>query len=93
MKTDTLLRDAYAARNALFSGRDATIDAMSKRLGINRAILSAYLRLTYLAPDIVRDLIKGRRTEGLTPTGLILLCKDLPHDWTLQRALFGRDTA
>lgn len=87
-----LLRDAHATREALLSGRDETIDAMSQRLGINRDILSAHMRLTHLAPDIVRALVLGRPAEGLTPAGLLALCKDLPHDWLLQRIVLGLET-
>ena len=88
----TLLRDAHATRDALMSGRDETIDAMAQRLGIKRDILSAQMRLTYLAPDIVRALVLGRPAEGLAPAGLLALCKDLPHDWQLQRAALGLET-
>ncbi len=87
-----LLRDAHATRDALMSGRDETIDAMAKRLGIKRDYLSAHMRLTYLAPDIVRALVAGRHPEGLTPAGLLSKCKDLPHDWQLQRAVLGIET-
>jgi DNA invertase Pin-like site-specific DNA recombinase len=87
-----LLRDAHASRDALMSGRDETIDAMAQRLGIKRDILSAQMRLTYLAPDIVRALFFGRPAEGLTPAGLLSLCKDLPHDWLLQRTVLGVET-
>ena len=87
-----LLRDAHATRDALMSGRDETIEAMAQRLGIKRDILSAQLRLTYLAPDIVRALVLGRPAERLTPAGLISLCKDLPHDWQHQRTVLGLET-
>jgi hypothetical protein len=87
-----LLRDAHATRDALMSGRDETIDAMAQRLGIKRDYLSARMRLTYLAPDIVRVLVAGRHPEGLTPAGLLSMCKDLPHDWQLQRAALGLET-
>ena len=87
-----LLRDAHATRDALMSGRDETIDAMAQRLGIKRDLLSAQMRLTYLAPDIVRALVLGRPAEGLTPAGLVALCKDLPHDWQHQRTVLGLET-
>ena len=87
-----LLRDAHATRDYLMSGRDETIDAMANRLGIKRDYLSAHMRLTYLAPDIVRALVAGRHPEGLTPAGLLSKCKDLPHDWQLQRAVLGIET-
>jgi len=87
-----LLRDAHAIRDALISGRDETIDAMAQRLGVKRDTLSAQLRLTYLAPDIVRALVLARPAEGMTPAGLLSLCKDLPHDWQLQRTVLGVET-
>ena len=52
-------------------------------------ILARHTCLAYLAPDIVRALVLGRPAEGLTPAGLLSLCKDLPHDWLLQRAVLG----
>jgi hypothetical protein len=87
-----LLRNAYATRDALMTGRDATIDAMAQRLGVKRDYLSAHMRLTYLAPGIVKDLVDGRQPEDLTPARLVSLCKDLPHDWPLQRAVLGIET-
>ena len=87
-----LLRNAYATRDALMSGRDATIDALAQRLGVKRDYLSAHMRLTYLAPLIVKDLIEGRQPEGLTAARLLSICKDLPHDWQLQRAALGIET-
>jgi hypothetical protein len=43
--------------------------------------LTSLVRLSYLAPDIVRALLKGRLPIELTPTRLLRLSKDLPHDW------------
>lgn len=87
-----LLRNAYATRDALMTGRDATIDVLAQRLGVKRDYLSAQMRLTYLAPGIVKDLFEGRQPEALTAARLVSLCKDLPHDWQLQRAILGIET-
>ena len=84
-----LLRDAHATRDALMTGRDETIDAMAQRLGVKRDYLSAHMRLTYLAPGIVRELVEGRQPAEPTPARLLSLGKDLPHDWQLQRAALG----
>ena len=86
-----LLRNAYATRDALMSGRDATIDALAQRLGVKRDYLSAHMRLTYLAPGIVKNLFEGRQPEDLTAARLVSLCKDLPHDWQLQRKFLRFD--
>ena len=87
-----LLRNAFATREALMSGRDATIDALAQRLGVKRDYLSALMRLTYLAPGVVKDLFEGRQPEALTAARLVTVCKDLPHDWQLQRSLLGLET-
>ncbi|MBS0251252.1 MAG: recombinase family protein, partial [Proteobacteria bacterium] len=87
-----LMRNAHATREALMTGRDITIDAMAHRLGIKRDYLSMHMRLTYLAPDIVRALMLGRYPPELTPARLLSLSKDLPHDWQLQRTVLGFDT-
>lgn len=87
-----LMRDAHATRVALMTGRDATLDAMARRLGIKRDYLSVHMRLTYLAPDIIRAFLSGRYPPELTPTRLLSLCKDLPHDWQLQRTVLGFET-
>lgn len=87
-----LLRDAHATRDGLMTGRDETIDAMARRLGVKRDYLSAHMRLTYLAPDLVRALASGRYPPELTLARLLSICKDLPHDWQLQRAALGFET-
>lgn len=34
----------------------------------------------------------ARADGGTTPADLLALCKDLPHDWLLQRAVLGIQT-
>jgi hypothetical protein len=91
-KMAVLICDAHATRDALMTGRDETIDAMARRLGVKRDYLSAHMRVTYLAPDIVRVLLSGRYPSDLTPARLLSFCKDLPHDWQIQRAALGFET-
>jgi DNA invertase Pin-like site-specific DNA recombinase len=80
-----LIKDAFAIRIQLLSGSDDSIEAMSGRLGMNKCRLTSLIRLSYLAPDIVRALLEGRQPIELTPTRLLRLSKDLPHDWSEQR--------
>ena len=49
---------------------------------MNKCWLTSLIRLSYLAPDIVRALLEGRQPIELTPTRLLRLSKDLPHDWS-----------
>jgi site-specific DNA recombinase len=40
---------------------------MTERLGITKGRLASLIRLSYLAPDIVRALLDGRQPIELTP--------------------------
>ena len=80
-----LIAEAFAIRNQLLSGSDASIEAMSGRLGINKCRLTSLVRLSYLAPNIVRALVAGRQSDAPTPRRLLRLSRNLPHDWSEQR--------
>src|SRR5207302_7063742 len=54
-----LINDAFTIRIQLLSGSDDSIEAMSGRLGMNKCRLTSLIRLSYLAPDIVRALLEG----------------------------------
>jgi site-specific DNA recombinase len=84
-----LIKEAFAIRNRLLSGSDDSIEAMSARLGTNKFRLTSLVRLFYLAPGIIRALLAGRHPIALTPTRLLRLSKDLPHDWQEQRRFLG----
>jgi hypothetical protein len=45
--------------------------------------------LSYLGPEIVRALLAGSQSNALTPSRLLRLSKDLPHDWKEQRCFLG----
>jgi site-specific DNA recombinase len=76
-----LIKEAFAIRNQLLSGSDDSIESMSGRLTMNKGRLTSLVRLSYLAPDIVRAFLAGRQPIALTPTALLRLSKDLPDDW------------
>jgi site-specific DNA recombinase len=84
-----LIKDAFTIRIQLLSGSDDSIEAMSGRLGMNKCRLTSLIRLSYLAPDIVRALREGRQPIELTPTRLLRLSKNLPDDWKEQRRFLG----
>ena len=84
-----MIVEAFSIRKQLFSGADDSIEAMTQRLGAGKGHLTALVRLSYLAPDIVRALLEGRQPIELTPTRLLRLSKDLPHDWREQRRFLG----
>jgi hypothetical protein len=79
-----MIAEAFAIRNQLLSGSDDSIEAMSGRIGMNKCRLASLNRLSYLAPEIVGALLAGRHPIELTPTRLLRLSKNLPHDWKEQ---------
>ncbi|PWB89702.1 recombinase family protein [Methylocystis sp. MitZ-2018] len=84
-----LIREAFSRRTQLLIGPDGSIEAMIERLGIARGRLSSLVRLSYLAPDIIQAILAGRQPVELTPTRLLKLSRDLPHDWKGQRTFLG----
>ena len=84
-----LIKDAFTIQIQLLSGSDASIEAMSGRLGMNKGRLTSLIRLSHLAPEIVGALLAGRHPIELTPTRLLRLSKNLPHDWKEQRRFLG----
>jgi site-specific DNA recombinase len=84
-----LIKEAFSIQNQLLSGSDDSIEAMSARLGMNKFRLTSLVRLSYLAPGIIRALLEGQHPIALTPTRLLRLSKDLPHDWQELAVSFG----
>jgi site-specific DNA recombinase len=84
-----LVARAMSARNMLLSGCDDSIDAMAVRLSVRRDYLAVLVRLSYLSPEIVRAILAGRHPVELTPTRLVALSRNLPHDWREQRRFLG----
>jgi site-specific DNA recombinase len=84
-----LIAEAFRIRSQLLSGSDDSIEAMTERLGTGKGRIASLCRLSYLAPDIARALLEGRQPIELTPTRLLRLSKDLPHDWREQRQFLG----
>jgi site-specific DNA recombinase len=62
---------------------------MSARARMNKFRLTSLVRLSYLSPDVIRALLAGRHPFELTPTRLLRLSKELPHDWLEQRHFLG----
>jgi hypothetical protein len=84
-----LIKQAFAIRNQFLSGSHDSIEAMSGRLGMNKGRLTSLVRLSYLGPEIVRALLAGSQSNALTPSRLLRLSKNLPHDWKEQRCFLG----
>ena len=84
-----LLGDAFSIRDELLSGSDQSIEAMSRRLNLSKGYLTTRVRLTYLAPAIVRLILAGQHPTDLSPTRLLAKSQTLPHDWAEQHRHLG----
>ena len=85
----SLIARAIATRNMFLAGRDDSIDAMASRLGVRRDYVAVLVRLSYLSPEIIGAILAGQQPVELTPTRLVMLSRNLPHDWQEQRRLLG----
>jgi site-specific DNA recombinase len=85
----SLIARAVTTRNILLACRDDSIDAMAERLAVRRDYLAVLVRLSYLSPEIIRAIAAGEHPIELTPTGLVALSRNLPHDWQEQWRLLG----
>ncbi|MGH6951704.1 MAG: recombinase family protein, partial [Vitreimonas sp.] len=74
-------------REQLLSGAYATSSVLAREEGQTQTSLHRFVRLAYLAPDLIGEILDGRQRPGLT---LDQLCRaDLPLDWAAQRRLFS----
>lgn len=86
-----LLQDAFAARQTLLADTDESLNAIEARLGTSKGHMTSLTRLSYLSPEIVREIFDGGQPINLGVKRLIGLSKDLPHDWLAQRSYLGFD--
>lgn len=85
----SLIARAMEVRNSFIHGADDNSKSMASRLSLRRDYLAVLLRLSYLSPEIIRAILVGQHPVELSPTRLIELSKNLPHDWREQRQFLG----
>jgi len=81
------LAKGWRWRSLLLSGAYANSSALAEAERMTQTALHRYLRLAYLAPDLMREILEGRQRPGLS---LDQLCRsELPLSWEAQRRLFS----
>ena len=70
----------------LESGKVASMKELAEMEKLDGSYVSRILRLTLLAPDIIRSILDGRQPESLT---LADLMEPLPMLWREQRERLG----
>jgi site-specific DNA recombinase len=83
------LKEAFAARQALLADTSETLNEITARTTKSKGRLTALMRVSYLAPDIVSDILAGRQPPELSVKRLVRTSQNLPLDWGGQRAFLG----
>jgi site-specific DNA recombinase len=83
-----LLRDAHAMRTAVIA-LDGDPDGETAWHTTYRARRIALIRLSYLAPKVVKTILSGRQPPELSAKRLMVLSKDLPYAWAEQLGYLG----
>ena len=80
------LRKALNWNQALMSGKTTSMTELARIEDVSPRQITHIIKLAYLAPDIMGDIIKGNIPVTLS---LNRLKKTIPLDWDEQRDLFG----
>jgi len=91
---ETLIRSVARAHHwfeQLKAGQARSIRDIAEREQLSTSYVMRYLRLAFLAPDIVEAILDGRQPPGISVRKLTNN-KQLPSDWTEQRQLLGFPT-
>lgn len=80
-----VLQEAFAVRDKMLSDTTETLNEITASITKSKGRLTALMRLTYLAPSIIEDILGGRQPAELSPKRLLRTSQDLPLDWSAQR--------
>jgi site-specific DNA recombinase len=84
-----LIAQSFALRETLLNGPHGSIEAMSKALKLSNGYLTARIRLTFLAPKLIRRILQGEVPITLSQTRLLDAAKELPIKWSEQEQYFA----
>jgi site-specific DNA recombinase len=73
----------------LVSGRAASMVEIGKRDKVGKRHVSEIIRLAFLAPDIVEQIVNGAQPAELTAKTLLQKSTHLPLDWETQYGFLG----
>ncbi len=85
------MREAVAARTQLLADTTESINVITARLAKSKGRMTSLMRLSYLAPQIVDEILSGRQPMELSVKRLLRLSRELPLDWTRQRTFLAFD--
>lgn len=80
------LAKAHRWKDLLDSGKALSIAELAERLGQDPSYIARTLRLSFMASDIIEDIVNGREPSGLS---LAKLRQGIPLAWVEQRKKFA----
>jgi site-specific DNA recombinase len=83
-----LIAKAFRLRDRWLASDCLSIEALAHREKTTGSYATRLLRLTFLAPDLVRDILEGRQPATLTANALLADTR-LPMAWKEQRKKLG----
>jgi site-specific DNA recombinase len=84
-----VLQEAFSVRDKMLSDTTETLNELTSSVTKSKGRLTALMRLTYLAPSIIEDILGGHQPPELSPKRLLRTSRYLPLDWTDQRKFLG----
>ena len=80
---------AFDIQDKKLLGNGESIEAAARHIKTNANYITALLRISLLAPDIVEAVLDGRHPVTLTARNFITKSHTLPLEWSLQRRHLG----
>ncbi len=80
---------AFEVREKILNGTGESIEASARRIKTNANYITALLRISFLAPDIIAAVLDGRHPTTLTARNFITKTHTLPREWSRQRRHLG----
>ncbi|NBT96811.1 MAG: recombinase family protein [Methylocystaceae bacterium] len=84
-----LIKEAISVRQKLLSNPELCIESLTSQLDLYKGRITSLIKLSWLAPKIMRAILEGRQPLDLTPSRLLRLAKDLPISWYDQHRLLS----
>lgn len=84
-----LIKEAISVRQKLLSNPELCIESLTTQLDLYKGRITSLVKLSWLAPKIMRAILEGCQPLDLTPSKLLRLAKDLPLGWDDQHRLLG----
>ena len=81
-----LLQEAHAVRDAVLADTKETLNELTASRNKSKGYLTSLMRISYLSPQIIDDILNGRQPPELSAKRLLRTSSTLPLDWDAQRA-------